>query len=112
MEAYLVPQPLAGDDGDFIAYPLVGLEIEGEFGVVALDDDFGGFLDRLRANATHFGGVVVFKVSVETICASRGRFRNWRAGRLCAKTLCLRPNFDLYNRVKHAVLLTYISSHS
>lgn len=54
--AYLVPQPLAGDDGNLIAYPLVGLEVEGELGVVALNDDLGGLLDRLRANATHVGG--------------------------------------------------------
>ena len=29
---YLVTQPLGGDDGDLIAYPLVGLEVEGELG--------------------------------------------------------------------------------
>ena len=40
--AYLVPQPLAGNDSDLIAYPLVGLEVEGELGVVSLDDDLGG----------------------------------------------------------------------
>jgi len=55
--AYLVPQPLAGNHGNLIADALVGLEVEREFGVVALDDDLGGLLDRLRANATHLGGV-------------------------------------------------------
>ena len=59
--AYLVPQPLARNDRDFIAYPLVGLEVEGELRVVALDDDFGGLLDGLRAYATHLGGVVEVK---------------------------------------------------
>lgn len=43
----LVAQTLRGNDGDFIAYSLVGLEVEGEFGVVPLDDDFGGLLDGL-----------------------------------------------------------------
>lgn len=32
---------------------LVGLEVEGELGVVPLDDDLGGLLDGLGANATH-----------------------------------------------------------
>lgn len=43
----LVAKPLAGDDGDLIAYTLVGLEVERQFGIVALDDDLGGFLDGL-----------------------------------------------------------------
>ena len=59
--SYLVPQPLAGNDGNLIADALVGLEVEGEFGVVALDDDLGGLLDGLRAHATHVCGVVVMK---------------------------------------------------
>ena len=54
--AYLVPQSLAGNDGDLIADALVGLEVEGELGVVALDDDLGGLLNSLRPDATHFGG--------------------------------------------------------
>jgi hypothetical protein len=71
----LVPQTLGGDDGDLsgalvpivpctarrgvphlIANPLVGLEVERQLGVVTLDDDLGGLLDSLRADATHFGG--------------------------------------------------------
>lgn len=44
---YLVPQSLAGNDGDLIADTLVGLEVEGELWVVALDDDLCGLLDGL-----------------------------------------------------------------
>jgi len=49
VSADLVPQPLAGDDGNLIANPLVRLEIEGELGVVALDDDLGRLLHGLRS---------------------------------------------------------------
>jgi hypothetical protein len=45
--AYLVAKTLRGDDGDLIADALVGLEIEGELGVVPLDDDLGGLLNGL-----------------------------------------------------------------
>lgn len=44
---YLVAEAFGGDDGDFVADSLVGFEVEGELGVVALDDDFGGFLHGL-----------------------------------------------------------------
>jgi hypothetical protein len=44
---YLVAETLRGNNGDFIANALVGLEVEGELGVVALNDDFGGLLDGL-----------------------------------------------------------------
>ena len=54
--AYLVSQSLASDDSNFVAYPLVGLEVEGELWVVSLDDDLGGLLDCLCANATHLCG--------------------------------------------------------
>lgn len=54
--ANLVAQALGGDDGDLIADALVGLEVEGELGVVPLNDDLGGLLDSLGADATHFGG--------------------------------------------------------
>jgi len=43
----LVPKTLRRDYSDLIADALVGLEVEGEFGVVPLDDDFGGLLDGL-----------------------------------------------------------------
>lgn len=74
----LVAEPLGGDDGDLVADALVRFEVEGQFGVVALDDDFGRLLDcllrvcvsdgcacvvvdglmnaYLRANATHICG--------------------------------------------------------
>ena len=56
-EIYLVAQALAGNDGHLIAKLLVDLEVKGELGVVTLNDDLGGPLDGLCANATHFGGV-------------------------------------------------------
>jgi hypothetical protein len=49
---HLVPQTLGGDDGDLIANTLVGLEVEGELGVVPLDDDLGGLLDGLGSNCS------------------------------------------------------------
>ena len=47
MKADLVAQALGGYDGNFIADSLVGLEVEGEFGIVSFDDDLCGLLDRL-----------------------------------------------------------------
>lgn len=44
---HLVTETLRRDDGNFVAYSLVGLEVEGELRVVSLDDDLGRFLDRL-----------------------------------------------------------------
>lgn len=46
--AYLVAKTLRGNNSDFIADALVGLEIEGEFGVITFDDDFGRLLDGLQ----------------------------------------------------------------
>jgi hypothetical protein len=51
----LVPETLRGNDGNLIADPLVGLEVERELGVVTLDDDLGGLLDRLCSDTTHIG---------------------------------------------------------
>ena len=48
MGRYLIAKTLRGDDGDLVADALVGLEVEGEFGVVALDDDFGRLFDGLE----------------------------------------------------------------
>ena len=49
-----------------IADPLVGLEVERELGVVTLNDDLGGLLDGLCADATHFGDCVwIYGESVE-----------------------------------------------
>ena len=49
--AYLVAETLRGDDGDFVTYSLVGLEIEGEFGIVAFDNDFGRLFDGLMGES-------------------------------------------------------------
>lgn len=42
-----VPQRLAGDDGDLLTHPLVGVEVTAQTGVVLLDDDPGGLFDGL-----------------------------------------------------------------
>ena len=55
-ETHLIAKTLRGNDGDFIANALVGFEVEGEFGVVSLDNDLGRFLDCFRPDATHCGG--------------------------------------------------------
>lgn len=55
--ADLVAEALGSNDGDLIADALVGLEVQGELGVVPLNDDLGGLLDSLGADATHFGGI-------------------------------------------------------
>ena len=47
-EAYLVSKTLRGNDGNLVAYSLVGLKVEGEFWIVALDDDFGRLLNGLQ----------------------------------------------------------------
>ena len=52
MIADLITKTLRSNDGNLIANTLVGLEVEGEFGVVAFDNDLGRFLDGLRANST------------------------------------------------------------
>jgi len=49
----LVAKTLRGNDGNFIADSLVCLEIEGQLGVVSLDDDLGGLLNGLGSDATH-----------------------------------------------------------
>lgn len=46
-DANLVAKTLGGNDGDFIAKTLVGLEVERQLGVVTLNDDLGGLLDGL-----------------------------------------------------------------
>ena len=51
----LVPEPLGRDNGNLIANPLVGLEVQRQLGVVTLNDDLGGLLDGLGSDATHFG---------------------------------------------------------
>lgn len=56
IESHLVAKTLGGNDGDLITDTLVGLEVEGQLGVVTLDDDLSGALDCLGTDATHFGG--------------------------------------------------------
>jgi hypothetical protein len=56
--SYLVAKTLRSNDGDLIADSLVGLEVEGQLGVVSLDNDLGGLLDSLGTNATHDCGIV------------------------------------------------------
>ena len=51
---HLVAKTLGGDNGDLVAYSLVGLKVEGEFGVVSFDDDFGGLLDSLCLDQSSF----------------------------------------------------------
>merc|ERR1712112_95381 len=50
----LVPETLAGDDGDFLGNAFVGVEIRAQLGVIFLDDHPRRLLHRLRTNATHF----------------------------------------------------------
>ena len=54
----LVPEPLGRDNGNLIANPLVGLEVQRQLGVVTLNDDLGGLLDGLSSDATHFGDLL------------------------------------------------------
>lgn len=54
----LVSKTLGSDDSDLITDTLVGLEVEGEAGVVSLDDDLGGLLDGLSSDSTHGCGCV------------------------------------------------------
>jgi hypothetical protein len=52
-QAYLIAKTLRSDDCDFVTYSLVGLEVEGEFGIVTFDDDFGRLLDGLDIVLAH-----------------------------------------------------------
>ena len=47
----LVTHALGGGDGDLVDDALVGVEVEGEAGVVLLDDRPGGLLDGLGADS-------------------------------------------------------------
>lgn len=48
----LVAKLLAGDDGDLLTHPLVGVEVVSQPGVVFLDDDPGGLLHRLGPDSS------------------------------------------------------------
>jgi hypothetical protein len=47
----LVPHALRGGDGDLVDDALVRVEVEGETGVVLLDDGPGGLLDGLGSDS-------------------------------------------------------------
>ena len=51
----LVPRGLVRDESHFFDDPLVDVEVQGQLGVVLLDDDPGGLLDSLGADAAHPG---------------------------------------------------------
>lgn len=69
----LVAQALAGNNGNLIAQALVGLEVQSELGVVPLNQDLGGLLDGLGANATHLDGFSVLEIE-----------KGWGVCRCCA----------------------------
>lgn len=73
----LVAETLGSDDGDLITDALVGLEVQGQSGVVTLNDDLGGLLDGLGTNATHFGGI--------GLLAARHRPRHTSVGQSAAR---------------------------
>ena len=60
---YLVAERLRGDEGNLLNDPLVGVEIEGELGVVLLDDDTSCLLDSFGSDATHDGQRIFWKKS-------------------------------------------------
>lgn len=51
-----VAELLAANNGNFIANPLVGVEVIGHSSIILLDNDLGGLLDGLGTDATgdHF----------------------------------------------------------
>lgn len=48
----LVAQGFARDNSDFLAYPLVRMEIQSETWIILLDDKLRGLFDRLRSDTT------------------------------------------------------------
>jgi len=49
----LVSERLGGDEGDLLDDALVGVEVEGELGIVLLNYDPRGLLDRLCTDSAH-----------------------------------------------------------
>lgn len=84
--ANLVAEALGGNDGNLIADALVGLEVEGQAGVVPLDDDLGGLLDGLGTNATHFGGIGLVVVGGRWV-VEQSLVRSSRPGKLVVCTV-------------------------
>lgn len=56
----LVAKTLRGDDSDLIAEALVGLEVERQLGVVALNDDLGRLLNGLYSQKKESERPLVF----------------------------------------------------
>ena len=48
----LVAELLAGDDGNLLTHPLVGVEVATQPGVIFLNDDPGGLLHRLGPDSS------------------------------------------------------------
>lgn len=92
---------------------LVGLEVESELGVVTLNDDLGGLLDGLGANATHFGCLEVVGLRRES--CPRRRSSLSRPGTGCrfaenpSRAVRVSANFDKRGRCHVTPLL---ASHS
>ena len=63
ISGYLVAERLGGDEGDLLNDSLVGVEVEGELGVVLLDDDTSGLLDSFGSDATHDGQRIFWKAN-------------------------------------------------
>jgi hypothetical protein len=90
----LVAETLGGDDGNLVANSLVGLEVQGQLGVVPLNDDLGGLLDSLCSNATHVGDWwwLVRRSGGRAVVSSRGQGRKLEVERSkCAKSLSEGP---------------------
>ena len=49
----LVAERLGGDERDFLNDPLVGVEVEGQLGVVLLNDHPRSLLDSFSPDASH-----------------------------------------------------------
>ncbi len=49
----LVPERLGGNKSHLLNDALVDIEVQGQLGVVLLDDDLGGLLHGLGTDATH-----------------------------------------------------------
>jgi hypothetical protein len=49
----LVPERLGGNKSHLLDDSLVDIEVQGQLGVVLLDDDLGGLLHGLGTDATH-----------------------------------------------------------
>ena len=85
---HLVPQQLGGDQSHLLDDVLVGVEVEGEPGVVLLDDHSRRLLDGLGPDAAHPGGRFFCKVVVGL---ERGEDKEAATRRREAATVECRP---------------------